>query len=193
MSWNARVTCCVGTTRPSWWIESTSSRRPTGCGARSPTPRSGDRGSRSVGARSHSSSPSRHPSILRPSRSLRANGTCTTTRRTGPGPAGSAIRSRSAPDAKVGSPGSQPDGPASVSASSRSSSSPPTSRGEGVGSHLLAAVEDLARRRGCRTLALRTEAGSPAAAFYADRGWRVEATFSEWLAGRDFVQLRRDL
>jgi 2'-5' RNA ligase/ribosomal protein S18 acetylase RimI-like enzyme len=66
-------------------------------------------------------------------------------------------------------------------------------RGEGIGSRLLASVEDLARRRGCRTLALRTDTGSPAAAFYAARGWRVEATFSEWLDGRDFVQLRREL
>lgn len=69
----------------------------------------------------------------------------------------------------------------------------PAFRSEGVGSHLLATAEDLARRRGCRTLALRTEAGSRAAAFYVARGWSVEATFSEWLAGRDFVQLRRDL
>jgi GNAT superfamily N-acetyltransferase len=66
-------------------------------------------------------------------------------------------------------------------------------RGEGVGSHLLAAVESLARRRGCRTIALRTEAGSRAVRFYEARGWQTEATFSAWVAGRDFVQLRRDL
>jgi 2'-5' RNA ligase/GNAT superfamily N-acetyltransferase len=66
-------------------------------------------------------------------------------------------------------------------------------RGEGIGSHLLAAVEALGRDRGCATVALRTEAGSRAAAFYASRGWRVEATFRRWLAGREFVQLRRDL
>ncbi len=66
-------------------------------------------------------------------------------------------------------------------------------RGQGVGSHLLAAVEDLARRRECRTLALRTEAGSRAQRFYAARGWRIDATFPAWLAERDFVQLRREL
>ncbi len=66
-------------------------------------------------------------------------------------------------------------------------------RGEGIGSHLLAAVENLSRTRGCRTIALRTEARSRAARFYEDRGWRTEATFEAWLAGRDFVQLRRDL
>jgi 2'-5' RNA ligase/GNAT superfamily N-acetyltransferase len=66
-------------------------------------------------------------------------------------------------------------------------------RGEGVGAHLLAAVEDLARRRGSRTLALRTEASSRAEAFYLARGWTIEATFRRWLAGRDFVQLRREI
>ncbi len=66
-------------------------------------------------------------------------------------------------------------------------------RGEGIGSHLLAAVEDLARRRACSTLALRIEAGSRAAGFYLARGWSIEVTFPQWLAGRDFVQLRRDL
>jgi len=66
-------------------------------------------------------------------------------------------------------------------------------RGEGVGSHLLATVGDLARRRSCSTLAVRTEAGSRAAGFYLARGWSIEATFPQWLAGRDFVQLRRDL
>jgi len=66
-------------------------------------------------------------------------------------------------------------------------------RGEGIGSHLLAAFEALAVRRGCARLALRTDVGSTTPAFYAARGWTVEATFREWLGGLDFVQLRRDL
>lgn len=66
-------------------------------------------------------------------------------------------------------------------------------RGQGIGSHLLASFESLAARRGCARLALRTDAGSRAAGFYEARGWRVEATFTEWLGGADFVQLRRDL
>jgi GNAT superfamily N-acetyltransferase len=66
-------------------------------------------------------------------------------------------------------------------------------RGEGIGSHLLAAFEALATRKGCSRLALRTDADSLAPEFYAARGWAVEATFREWLGGLDFVQLRRDL
>ncbi len=66
-------------------------------------------------------------------------------------------------------------------------------RGHGIGSHLLASFESLAARRGCTRLALRTDAGSRAVGFYEQRGWRVEATFTEWLAGAEFVQMRRDL
>lgn len=65
-------------------------------------------------------------------------------------------------------------------------------RGQGVGSHLLAAFEDLAARRGCGRLALRTDAGSDAQAFYEARGWRVEARLDRWLHDTDFVQMRRD-
>lgn len=67
-----------------------------------------------------------------------------------------------------------------------------SSRREGIGSHLLAAFEAAAVRRGCPRLALRTDAGSDARSFYESRGWRVEATFAEWLGGHEFVQLRRD-
>jgi 2'-5' RNA ligase/ribosomal protein S18 acetylase RimI-like enzyme len=67
------------------------------------------------------------------------------------------------------------------------------SRGLGIGSHLLAAFESWAVARGARRLSLRTEAGSAAEAFYVARGWTVEARFSPWFHGRDFVQLRRDL
>lgn len=68
-----------------------------------------------------------------------------------------------------------------------------TVRGEGIGSHLLAAFEAGSRARDCLRLALRTDSGSRAQAFYEARGWRVEAAFADWLAGHDFVQLRRDL
>lgn len=66
-------------------------------------------------------------------------------------------------------------------------------RGEGTGSRLLAAFESLAARRECHRLALRTDSASRAPAFYEARGWRVEAAFTDWLAGLEFVQLRRDL
>jgi GNAT superfamily N-acetyltransferase len=66
-------------------------------------------------------------------------------------------------------------------------------RGQGIGSHLLAAFESLAALRACARVALRTDAGSRAVAFYEARGWLVEATFTGWLGGADFVQMRRDL
>jgi 2'-5' RNA ligase/GNAT superfamily N-acetyltransferase len=64
-------------------------------------------------------------------------------------------------------------------------------RGTGVGSHLLAAVEDLATGRGCDRLTLRTQAEGPARRFYEARGWRAYATLERWRAGRDFVQMER--
>ncbi len=66
-------------------------------------------------------------------------------------------------------------------------------RGEGVGSHLLAAYTSLAAERGCRRLAVRTFAGSPAHGFYKAHGWVDEVAFDPWVFGRVFVQLRRDL
>jgi ribosomal protein S18 acetylase RimI-like enzyme len=69
----------------------------------------------------------------------------------------------------------------------------PHTRGEGIGSHLLAAFASLAARRDAHRLAVRTDAASPAVAFYERHGWRIEARFDEWLGGAEFVQLRRDL
>jgi len=66
-------------------------------------------------------------------------------------------------------------------------------RGEGVGSHLLARFESLAAERHCTRLAVRAVAGSRAEAFYRARGWVEEATFTPWWFDRDLVQLRRDL
>lgn len=66
-------------------------------------------------------------------------------------------------------------------------------RSEGIGSHLLAAVEDLAIRRGCDRLWLRTPAREAPQAFYERRGWRVEATLDGWIDGRTTVCMRKDL
>jgi len=66
-------------------------------------------------------------------------------------------------------------------------------RGEGVGSHLLAAVEDLARRRGCHTMGLMTEADGAARRLYERRGWTIEWVQEDWIAGRDWARMRRDL
>ncbi|MBI2170261.1 MAG: GNAT family N-acetyltransferase [Actinobacteria bacterium] len=66
-------------------------------------------------------------------------------------------------------------------------------RGTGVGSHLLAAFEDLCRRRGAARLALRTNEGFAAQRFYEGRGWRVEATVPEWVRGTPFLEMRKDV
>lgn len=57
-------------------------------------------------------------------------------------------------------------------------------RGEGIGSHLLAAFESACAARGCTSLAL--QAAEPA--FYVSRGWRAVADL-----GAARVLLRRDL
>jgi 2'-5' RNA ligase/ribosomal protein S18 acetylase RimI-like enzyme len=69
----------------------------------------------------------------------------------------------------------------------------PGVRGQGVGTHLLAAAEDLARRRGCTRMALSAVAGSAASRFHRSRGYVHDATRGDWLHGTDEVMLRRDL
>lgn len=69
----------------------------------------------------------------------------------------------------------------------------PEARGQGVGGRLIEAFEDVARRRGCRRLSLRTEQGSPSQAVYERKGWRIEATFDDWIGGRTTVQMRKEV
>jgi GNAT superfamily N-acetyltransferase len=66
-------------------------------------------------------------------------------------------------------------------------------RGEGIGSHVLAAFESLAAERDCPRLSLRTVEGSRAEAFYRGRGWVDDGRLRDWWYGRTLVQLRRDL
>jgi 2'-5' RNA ligase len=66
-------------------------------------------------------------------------------------------------------------------------------RGEGVGAHLLARFAAAAAERGSRRLTLRTEAAGPAERFYRRLGFEPWYVMPEWRAGRDWVQLRRDL
>ncbi len=66
-------------------------------------------------------------------------------------------------------------------------------RAQGVGSHLLAAVESLAAERGCRACRLRAPADGRAEHFYRSRGWMEVGTLSDWRWGRDFVRMERRL
>lgn len=70
---------------------------------------------------------------------------------------------------------------------------PEQERGAGVGSHLLAAFEALAVRKGRTRLTLHTLADGPAREFYERRGWVAILTMPRWRAGRDFVQMERVL
>lgn len=66
-------------------------------------------------------------------------------------------------------------------------------RGEGVGSHLLAAFVALAADRGCRRVVLRAVGGGAVERFYVDRGFTQLAALLQWRRGADFVLLARTL
>jgi ribosomal protein S18 acetylase RimI-like enzyme len=69
----------------------------------------------------------------------------------------------------------------------------PGVRGEGVGSHLLAAFESAAIERGATFLSLRVRVGSPAEGLYRRRGFTTFTELPAWRWGDDFVQLRKVL
>lgn len=64
-------------------------------------------------------------------------------------------------------------------------------RREGIGSHLLAAVESMAAGAGCSAVRALVRADSPVQRFYAGRGFVVSATLAAWRAGADFCVLER--
>jgi 2'-5' RNA ligase/GNAT superfamily N-acetyltransferase len=66
-------------------------------------------------------------------------------------------------------------------------------RSQGVGSHLLAAVESVAAERGCTVCRLRAPAGGRAEGFYRSRGWVKLGALPDWRGGRDFVRMERRL
>jgi 2'-5' RNA ligase/ribosomal protein S18 acetylase RimI-like enzyme len=66
-------------------------------------------------------------------------------------------------------------------------------RSQGVGSHLVAAVESLAAERGCAVCRVRAPAGGRAEGFYRSRGWVEVAALGDWRWGRDFVRMERRL
>lgn len=66
-------------------------------------------------------------------------------------------------------------------------------RSQGVGSHLLKAVEQLALENGAENVRLETRAGSQAESFYRDRGYEARVVLPEWRWGRDFLQMEHRL
>jgi 2'-5' RNA ligase/ribosomal protein S18 acetylase RimI-like enzyme len=66
-------------------------------------------------------------------------------------------------------------------------------RGEGIGAHVLAAFASAAAERGATYLTLRTDADGRSRAFYERLGFEEWYRLPAWRAGRDFVQMRRDL
>lgn len=66
-------------------------------------------------------------------------------------------------------------------------------RSQGVGSHLLGAVEHLAAERGCQAVRAWTLAGGRAEDLYRRRGWVVTGLLPAWREGRDFVVMERRL
>ena len=66
-------------------------------------------------------------------------------------------------------------------------------RGEGIGSHLLAAFTSAAADRGATRCRVRVDAGSRAEGFHRRRGWREEARYPGPTAAVDVVQLARSL
>jgi 2'-5' RNA ligase/GNAT superfamily N-acetyltransferase len=69
----------------------------------------------------------------------------------------------------------------------------PQWRSHGIGSHLLKAVEQLAREHGAETVRLETRAGGPAEGMYRERGYEPAAVLPAWREGRDFVMMERRL
>jgi GNAT superfamily N-acetyltransferase len=62
-------------------------------------------------------------------------------------------------------------------------------RGQGIGSHLLHAVERMCVDRGCRRAALVVQAGGGAQMFYGNCGWVVDLVLPGWRSGRAFVRM----
>jgi GNAT superfamily N-acetyltransferase len=66
-------------------------------------------------------------------------------------------------------------------------------RQQGIGGHILSAVERLAIERGCSRLVLVAQADGVAETFYRGRGWVAERALPDWRNGRDFVRMVREL
>ncbi len=69
----------------------------------------------------------------------------------------------------------------------------PAQRGQGVGAHLLAAVESLAAERGCVRCRCLAALGSRGEDFLRGRGWVRTGELADWWAGEDYARLERRL
>jgi ribosomal protein S18 acetylase RimI-like enzyme len=69
----------------------------------------------------------------------------------------------------------------------------PQWRSQGIGSHLLRAVERFGLEHGCDWVRLETLADQRAAELYEDRGFKVIARLGNWRDGHDFVLMERAL
>ncbi len=67
----------------------------------------------------------------------------------------------------------------------------PGARHQGVGHHLLRAVESVAAERGCRRCYALCPAGSTAAAWLEPHGWRRDLDLPAWRGGAPYVRLAR--
>jgi len=69
----------------------------------------------------------------------------------------------------------------------------PAARAQGIGRHLLRAVESLGAQRGCRRALVVCAGDAPARRWLEDNGWRADLDLPRWHAGRGFTRMTRDL
>ncbi len=69
----------------------------------------------------------------------------------------------------------------------------PAARHQGVGGHLLRAVEVVGASRGCGRAFAVCPAGGTAEAWIGSRGWRRELQLPRWSNGEDYARVSRDL
>ncbi len=69
----------------------------------------------------------------------------------------------------------------------------PAARAQGVGRHLLRAVESLGAERDCRRAFVVCARDAPARRWLEDNGWRDDVDLPGWDAGRGFARMTRDL
>jgi 4a-hydroxytetrahydrobiopterin dehydratase len=69
----------------------------------------------------------------------------------------------------------------------------PEAQGQGIGMAVFEAAEQLCADRGVTRLALRTDPQWDAFQLYVRRDWHVEFYIDDWVDGRRYVQMRKDM